>query len=71
MFEGEILLFRSEEANPAFEFNGWETHANKVNLVHFKGGHLSIARKKEYADMIGKEFLNQLDRVYTPSLQKS
>ena len=70
-FDGEVLLFRSEEANPAFQYNGWETHANKVNLVHFKGGHLSIARKKEYAVMIGDEFVTHLDRVHKPSVQKT
>jgi thioesterase domain-containing protein len=70
-FDGEILLFRSVEANPAFKYNGWEAHANKVNLVHFKGGHHSIARKKEYAEMIGKEFLDHLDRISQPSVKNT
>jgi thioesterase domain-containing protein len=67
-FNGEILLFRSDMANPDYEFNGWESHANKVNLVTFKGGHLAIAREKEYAELIGNEFLKHLNKVYNPSL---
>ena len=67
-FKGEILLFRSELANPDFEFNGWESHADKVNLVAFKGGHLAIAREKEYAELIGNEFLKHLNNVYKPSV---
>jgi thioesterase domain-containing protein len=67
-FNGEILLFRSDMANPDYEFNGWESHVNKVNLVTFKGGHLAIAREKEYAELIGNEFLKHLDKVYKQSL---
>ena len=65
-FKGEVLLFRSEMANPEYEFNGWETHVDKVNLVTFKGAHLAIAREKEYTELIGNEFLNHLKRVYKP-----
>jgi thioesterase domain-containing protein len=67
-FKGEVLLFRSETANPRYEYNGWESHADKVNLVIFKGGHLAIAREKEYAEVIGKEFLSHVEKVNDKSL---
>ncbi len=67
-YRGEILLFRAEEANLRYEYNGWETHADKVNLVTFKGTHLAIAREKEYSDLLGNEFLNHLDKVYKSSV---
>ncbi len=63
-FHGEVLLFRSEEANPDFPYNGWEAFCDKVNVVGFRGGHLKIAREKEYAEMVGTEFLNHLAKVY-------
>jgi thioesterase domain-containing protein len=66
-FEGDILLFVSDMADPDFKYNGWELYVRNVNLVKFKGGHLTIAREKEYAKMIGNEFMNHLSKVYTPS----
>jgi thioesterase domain-containing protein len=66
-FKGEVLLFRSDITNPAFKCNGWEAYVEKVNLVNFKGQHLTIARDKKYADLIGKTFLDHLAKVYKPS----
>ena len=63
-FKGELLLFKSATNNCDFKYNGWESYVDKVNLVLFLGDHLSIAREKKYADMIGKEFINHLAKVY-------
>jgi thioesterase domain-containing protein len=66
-FKGEVLLFRSEEANPDYPYNGFEPFVDKVNVVGFKGGHLTIAREKEYARVLGTEFLNHLSKVWPSS----
>ena len=63
IFKGEILLFRSDTNNENCKYNGWEKHADQVDLVNFNGTHLSIAREKKYAEMIGKEFMNHLAKV--------
>jgi len=67
-FNGEVLLFRSDMTNPDYKYNGWESYVEKINLVNFKGGHLTIAREKAYAKIIGKEFMSHLAKVYKPSL---
>jgi thioesterase domain-containing protein len=66
-YDGEVLLFRSDMANPEYPYNGWEPFVGKVNVVNFKGGHLTIAREKEYAKVIGTEFSNHLAKVYKPA----
>lgn len=71
VFNGEALLFKPYDADPELKYNGWEPFVKKVNLVHFKGVHMSIAREKEYAELIGREFLNLLSKVYDPSQQTS
>jgi thioesterase domain-containing protein len=63
-FIGEILLFKSELNNPVYSYNGWEPFVDKVNLVKFNGKHLAIARDREYAKLIGQEFLNHKEKVY-------
>lgn len=65
-FNGEVLLFRSEMSDSAHKYNGWETFVDKVNLVSFKGRHMAIARDKEFAEVIGKEFFRHLAKVYKP-----
>jgi thioesterase domain-containing protein len=69
-YDGEILLFRADTAHPEFKYNGWERYANSVRVINFTGGHLSIARQKEYALLIGEEFRKHLDRVYKPQEMK-
>jgi len=66
-YKGEMLLFRSDINNVVCKYNGWEKHADQVNVVNFSGSHLSIAREKKYAEMIGKEFRNHLFKVYKHS----
>ncbi|MBK7711797.1 MAG: hypothetical protein IPN67_05270 [Bacteroidales bacterium] len=66
-FNGELLLFRSDMKDTDLKYNGWEAHVDKVNVVTFKGSHLAIAREKEYAEMIGKQFMDHLARVYKPN----
>ncbi len=65
VFKGEILLFRSDINNVDCKYNGWEKHVDQVNVVNFSGSHLSIAREKKYAEMIGNEFKNHLAKVNT------
>ncbi len=67
-YRGDILLFRSEMANPDYEFNGWDAHSDNVKLVIFRGNHLAIARDSEYSELIGKEFLSHLGKVYGSSV---
>lgn len=66
-FDGEVLLFRSDMADPAFKYNGWKSYIEKINLVTFKGAHMTIARDKQYAEVICWEFKTHLARVYKPS----
>lgn len=66
-FKGELLLFRSDIKDPGFEYNGWESYVEKVNVVAYSGSHLAIAREKEYSEMIGNQFMNHLSKVYKPS----
>ena len=62
-YKGDILLFRSDSAHPDYKYNGWELYADNIHVVPFSGGHLTIAREKEYARIIGTEFLTHLARV--------
>jgi thioesterase domain-containing protein len=66
-FDGEALLFRSDMADPAYKYNGWESYMNNISLVTFKGAHMTIARDKKYAEVIYREFTAHLDKVYKPS----
>lgn len=63
-YKGDILLFRSDTVDPEFKYNGWEPYADNIRVVNFSGPHLKIAREKSYAEMIGKEFIDHLSRVY-------
>lgn len=63
-FDEEVLLFRSDEVDSSERYNGWESLVRKVNVVPFKGGHLTIAREREYAELIGEAFRRHLKNVY-------
>ena len=62
-YQGDILMFRSSETNPSFQYNGWETYVDKISVVNYEGDHLKIAREKKYAEMIGSEFMRHLEKV--------
>jgi thioesterase domain-containing protein len=64
LFDGEVLLFRSDESPDSEQYNGWESLVKKVNVIPFQGAHLKIAREKEYAKLIGDEFNKHLNKVF-------
>lgn len=63
-FDGEILLFRLDDPENTDPYYGWESLVKKVNIITYTGTHLSIAREKEYAELIGNSIVNHLKPFY-------
>lgn len=66
-YDGEILLFRLNDPDCLDKYYGWDSLVRKIKVFTYSGTHLSIAREKEYAELIGSALSNNINQYYRKS----
>ena len=62
-FNGNILLFKAGENLSSYNYLGWETLVNEINMFVIDGKHTDIFENKKSVDILKTEFKKHLDDV--------
>jgi hypothetical protein len=62
-YNGDILLFKTKENRSQFEYLGWDTLSNSVNLVSLEGNHKTIYHSQESFDVLSKNIGEWLQKA--------
>lgn len=64
LFNGNVLLFRSEQNDCKDHYLGWNQNVNgNVEVIDFEGDHLSIVDELEYAKLLSDKMLQKMKEV--------
>jgi len=62
-YNGEILLFRSQQNNSAHEYLGWDNLCDHVNMVIVEGNHKTIYESEESYNVLSKNIGEWIEKA--------